>query len=196
MTDSLTTTSLLASATELLLASGYSRTAESKLEAFGLADARVFEDPYGVVVVVAWTTCDVLVKEWVLGQSLLIELISAHYSRDDSKAWDGYTVLLTAAEPTPEQARALDRVRHDTFHARKIVATGFELRTISDVSWILAPLLPLQVEAGLGLPASVLDSLPDIVTDEHVPRKVVEAVAGAFVDGTPLMEAIHQHSGT
>ena len=196
MTVSLTTTSLLASVTELLLASGYSRTTKGEAEAFGLTDARVFEDPYGVVVVVAWTTCDALVDEWMLGQSLLIELISAHYSRDDAKRWDGYAVLLTAAEPTRDQALALDRVRHDTSHARKIVATGIELRTISDVSWILATLLPLEIETGLALPPSVLEWLPDIVVDDHIPRAVVEDVAAAFADGMPLMDAINRHSET
>lgn len=193
MTDSLTTTSLLASVTELLLASGYSRVAESKIESTGLEDARAFEDPYGVVIVVAWTTCDALLDEWARGQSILIELISAHYSRRDSKAWDGYTVLLTTAEPTQQQALALDHVRQDTSHTRKIIATGVELRTISDVFSVLATLLPLDIDTGIALSPSVLESLPEIVKDEYVAREVVKSVATAFTDGTPLMEAIHRH---
>ncbi len=196
MTESLTTTSLLASVTERLLKSGYSRIRESKLEAFGLVDARGFEDPYGIVVVVAWKTCEALLREWTRAQSVLIELISAHYSRSDSKAWDGYVVLLTAAEPSSEQTRALDLLRYNTAHARKIVATGDELRTISDVEWVVATLLPLKVGNGVAQPSSVLEQLPDIIADDNVPRYIVEDVVAAHAAGRPLMEAIHRHSET
>ena len=196
MSGSLTTTSLLAIVTERLLESGYSRIGNSRLEAFGMVDARAFEDPYGVVVVVAWKTCDALVDEWTRAQSVLIELISAHYSRSDSKAWDGYVVLLTAAEPTPEQTRALDLLRHNTAHARKIVATGTELRTISDVEWVVATLLPLEVEMGIPQPSSVLEQLADIIADDNVSKYIVEDVVTAYADGSSLMEAIHRHSET
>ena len=196
MTGSLTTTILLATVTERLVESGYSRISESRLEAFGLVDTRAFEDPYGVVVVVAWKTCDALLGEWTRAQSVLIELISAHYSKTDSKAWDGYVVLLTGAEPTPEQTRALDLLRYNTAHARKIVATGTELRTISDVEWVLATLLPLDVEMGIAQPSSVLERLPDIVADKDVSKYIVEDVVAAYTDGRPVMEAIHRHAET
>ena len=161
-----------------------------------MVDARGFEDPYGIVVVVAWKTCDALLDEWTRAQSVLIELISAHYSRSDSKAWDGYVVLLTAAEPTSEQARFLDLLRYNTAHARKIVATGNELRTISDVEGVVATLLPLKVEMGIAQASSVLEQLPNIIADDNVPRYIVEDVVAAYADGKPVMEAIHRHSET
>ena len=194
MSESLTATSLLATVTELLLDSGYRQVSGSQIEANRLTDVRVFEDPYGVVVVVAWPTCNALLEEWARGQSLLIELISAHYSKHDSKAWDGYTVLMTPAEPTQKQALSLDHVRHDTSHARKIIATGVEIRTISDVAGTLATLLPLEIDSSVAVMPSILESLPEIVKDEYVPQKVVEDVVIAFADGTPLMEAIHRYT--
>ena len=105
-------------------------------------------------------------------------------------------VLLTAAEPTPEQTRALDLLRYNTAHARKIVATGTELRTISDVEWVVATLLPLEVEMGIAQPLSVREQLPDIIADDNISKYIVEDVVAAYADGRPLMEAIHRHSET
>src|ERR687892_417150 len=92
MEAGLTTPQLLAAASELLESGGYN----SVQQADGWTPhSRVFEDPYGVVAVVAYETWTDLAETWPDDQGRLVDLISAHLRRPEPKSWEGYLVLLT-----------------------------------------------------------------------------------------------------
>src|SRR5207249_5630710 len=90
-----TITDLLAAATELLVSAGYKRVSDVEWETLFGSNSRVFEDPYGIVAVVAYDTWGDLSSRWVDAQGALVELISKYVKGSEPKAWEGYLVLLT-----------------------------------------------------------------------------------------------------
>lgn len=146
MNGALTTTSLTASATEILLNAGYSQIPESIISDGPFPNARAFEDDYGIVLLTVWETLKSLLREWTLAQAAIIELISARIPSTDPKASEGYLVLLCPASTKDSYQSRVDDIRYDTTQVRKIISTGDDLVSLDDVNRALAPLLPLDVQ--------------------------------------------------
>lgn len=185
----LTTSSLLAAATDVLTGGGYVKRKEA-LSGWP-ASSRLFEDQYGVVAIVVHETWKSLVGSWQDDQGRFVELLAETVNRSDPKAWEGYLVLLTPSAPAgaTERHEAQD-VRYDISRVRKLVATGHELKTISDVSRALLSLLPLpEPEAGHH-EASILASLPPLLEEEGIPSEMTNRLIEAFERQTSLLGAL------
>ncbi|MGH2403880.1 MAG: hypothetical protein ACRDGN_05370, partial [bacterium] len=162
---SLTSTDILAAAGEILVSHGYSRSSDAVALGAPLRNTRLLEDAYGIVAVVVYETWEDLVTRWPDAQGFLVDLISKHVSSADAKAWEGYLVLLTPAVIGMASRSDADRIRYDTTRVRKLLATGEELRTVSDVERVLLPLLPLD-EVEVGRHESTVEMLPELLTTE------------------------------
>jgi hypothetical protein len=138
ITESLTTTNLLAAATKLLSNGGYTRAQTLTGPQWPAANAGVFEDSFGIVAVIIYETWRDLESTWSEAQAAFVELISKQFTSNDAKAWDGYLVLLT---PAAAEYSDVTKIRYDTTRVRKLVATGDELKTLADVGRVLLPLL-------------------------------------------------------
>jgi hypothetical protein len=190
----LTPATILAEAARILAAAGYyiDRDTESKLS-LPPERALLAEDKYGIVAVVVYDTWTDLAVSWAPAQAAIVGAVSDAYTRLDRKAWDGYLVLLTPAFPsagdtTPQQ------IRYDISRIRKLVATGDDLRSISDISRTLAPLLPLALDtADIDESQSLLDELPSRLAEAGIPPDVAEIAVAAFRDQRPIVEELHRH---
>jgi hypothetical protein len=189
----LTTTNILASASDALVRGGYRRILESiggKLP----GNARVFEDPYCFAQLVVYETWSDLESNWTDAQALLVELISKHVVSTEPKAWDGYLVLLTPSVlPSKAFEHAL-QIKNNFNRVRKLLATGEDLKTTLDVERLLLPLLPLLPEAvRTAQPSRALDLLPEILGRRGIDRSAVETLVRAFVEHRPLLENLHHY---
>jgi hypothetical protein len=189
----LTSTDILASASEALLLGGYSRIRESVAGKVS-GTTRIFEDPYGVVQIVVYETWADLESNWTDAQAVLVELISKFLNSTEPKAWDGYLVLVTPSVlPESAQEQAVD-IRNNTNRVRKLLATGDELKTTADVERLLLPLLPLSSEtAAKEESGGALDALPDFLTRKGISGEAVKALVTAFREHQPLMEYLHRY---
>jgi hypothetical protein len=187
----LTSTDLIAAASEILETGGYVRIEAAKTGS-AISDARLYEDPYSVVALIVCETWAELESRWTDAQGALVELMSAHMSREDPKAWEGYLVLLTPGSTTGiEETQTVSSIRYDTSRVRKLVATGNELKQISDVERTLLPLLPLHATQITDDAGSVLDLLPQMLAaGEKIEEPMVRAVIDAFIVQKPLVEAL------
>lgn len=188
MDTSLTTSQLLAATTELLESGGYNSVQPSNGWA---SNSRVFEDPYGIVAVVAYQTWSDLAEKWPDAQGQLVELISAHLTRPEPKSWEGYLVLLTPSEAPASARSQLADIRYDTNRVRKLVATGDDLRTLDDVEQALLPLLPLQVEAQLESGPALLERLPTLLAERGIEVEAARTVVNAFMANESILERLH-----
>lgn len=197
MSDSqLTSSGLLAAATEILLQGGYT-TADGSLVKSNLSTERIFEDLYGVVSVVVHDTWQSLASNWQDDQAHLVELLSLKVGPGDAKAWEGYLVLLTpSTTATTEERTVARKIRYDTSRVRKLVATGGEIKTIKDVRRALIPLLPLPEpelgRASLGL----LETLPALLEESGIPTATTERLISAYERQTPLLSALDSAGGS
>lgn len=192
MADSLTTTDLMASASKVLLEAGYRRVLDSFWEESLGSNARAFEDPYGIVGLVAYETWSDLSSGWVTAQATLVELISKHLTQFEPKAWEGYLVLLTSSVLRGDGRREASEIRHDTNRVRKLVATGEEIRALADLHTVLLPLLPLG-DLVMSTAQSALDVLPTMLARSGVPEDAVQILVAAFTNHEPLVESLHTH---
>jgi hypothetical protein len=156
---------------------------------------RLFEDEYNVVAVAVFTTCAEMVRSWPDLQGSLVDAISRHVGRAESKSWDGYLVLLTAGI-APSGESDIEAIREDTARLRKLVATGEDLNGASDVERLLRPLLPLRTGLGPIRQESALDLLPDLLAGRGISRETTKVLVTSFIDQKPLMEALHRHRGS
>lgn len=144
------------------------------------------------MLVVVYETWPALVEGWTEDQGRLVGLISAHMTRADAKAWEGYLVLLTPAVPPEGKESGVEEVRYDVTRVRKLVAAGDELLALADVERALLPLLPITLSTEIEAGASVLDELPGLLQEQGIDREESEALIEAFREQRPLLEAIHQ----
>ena len=192
MEPALTTSQLLAAASDLLSSGGY-----NAVEPVGgwPATSRLFEDPYGIVAVVVYETWSELAGAWPDAQGRFVELISSHLDRPEPKSWEGYLVLLTPA-PSPLSARPdLAQIRYDTNRVRKLVAAGDDLATLDDVETALLPLLPLKVDAQVEMGAGLIDRLPDLLARRGIDVGASRAVVEAFKANESILERLHEIQG-
>ena len=143
-----------------------------------------------MVGVVAYETWTDLRRSWPDAQSSLSDLISDHVTKADPKSWEAYLVLLTPGVIGNEDRLEPQLIRSDTNRVRKILATGDELRSISNVERVLLPLLPLTTEVSVADEGNLLDRLPDLLDGDP---GVVRVIVDAFRKQEPILERLHQH---
>jgi hypothetical protein len=182
-------TGLIAAASRVLSGGGYQEIRQRAAE-WDSSTSRIFEDPYNIVGVVVFDTCSELVRKWSDYQQSLVDVISRYVGKTDSKSWDGYLVLLTPSAASTEQAN-LEVVRYDTTRLRKIVASGDDVSTPTDVERVLRPLLPLAEEQVKRRHESALDLLPDLLAAKEIPRATTKLLIEAFREQSPLLERLH-----
>ena len=188
----LTPTDLLAAASELLEQGGYTRVSGGVVDSWATAGTRLFEDVYNVVALVVYETWQELDAGWPAAQAELVELISAHMTRSDPKAWDVYLVLLTPG-PAIDGDRGPSDIRYDTSRVRKLVAAGDELQVVGDVERALLPLLPLDAVTATAGERSTLTMLPEILAKHGVEPQTVSVVVEAFRTQRSLVESLHDY---
>ena len=184
--ERLTSNEVLGAATEHLLSAGFTSAQEIILDTGEVV--RCFEDSVSIVALVGFATWTALEVGWIDAQSALVGLLSQQLSRNDPKAWEGYLLLFTLDDPP--NAAALDSIRRDTTRLRKVVTTGIELESLSDVDRALLPVLPLtssRIDNTLG---RVLDRLPELLADAEIDHNLVRRVVAAFDDNRGPMEEI------
>jgi hypothetical protein len=188
---SLTTTDLLATASEILEAGGYRRIERPRGAELPTPITRLFEDPYGIVAVVVYDTWRDLSAAWVDAQAALVELISEHVGGMEAKAWEGYLILLTPGVPDADARIEATEIRYDTSRVRKLLATGDEIKGLADVERALLPLLPLGPESQVDEQESVLDMLPALLSRRGIPEDAVRVAIDAFREQQPIVERLH-----
>jgi hypothetical protein len=131
--------------------------ARSVLEASGFvtflaapdAKALVFEDISVLGQVHVLESADEIFANWQLLQDTFLRENADRLSRDASKAWNVYTVLLTSDSPPGDVAARLFTIEDDFRGTRKVARCGVLSR--QDVTAALAPLLPLQNVLSVGV---------------------------------------------
>jgi hypothetical protein len=148
-----------------------------------------------VVGIAVFTTSTELLSSWADLQGALVDVISRHVGQAESKAWDGYLVLLTTGI-APSGDAEIERLRYDTTRLRKLVATGEDLSTARDVERLLRPLLPLRVAQGSIRQGTALDLLPGLLAEQGINEKATELLVKSFTEQEPLMDALHRTRGS
>ena len=186
----LTSTELIAAASQLLINGGYQHISH-RFEKWDTSTSRLFEDEYNVVGIGIFDTCGELLQAWPDLQGSLVDVISSQVGHEEGKSWDGYLVLLTPSVASSESA-GLEAVRYNTTRLRKLVATGDELQSTTDVERVLRRLLPLSQESANLSQESALDLLPKLLADQGIPKKTTQLIVDAFRNQSPLLERLHQ----
>jgi hypothetical protein len=188
-----TPTDLIASATQILNDGGYQQITDGFPD-WNTQTARLFEDKYGIVGLVVFETCGELLRTWTDLQGSVVSVISRKIGREESKAWDGYLVLLSTGV-APSEESAIESVRYNTGRVRKLVATGEDLRSPTDIERVLRPLLPLIIErASLGR-ETALDLLPKLLSVHDIPEDATRTLIKAFREQSSLLEALNDLQG-
>lgn len=149
---------------------------------------RCFEDDVSIVGVAQFRSWSTLRANWLDAQSVLVDLLSERLERSDPKAWEGYLVLLTLDRPM--NSAEVDEIRRDTTRLRKIVATGEDLTSVSQVDDALLPVLPLTGGVLRHDAGSILDRLPGLLAEKGIDEGLTLRVGEAFDNDRPLMEAV------
>jgi hypothetical protein len=121
-------------------------------------------------------------------------VISQYVGQGESKSWDGYLVLLTPGL-APSEDVEIEAVRYNTNRLRKLVATGDDLRSPTDVERVLRPLLPLGQDRTNLSQESALDLLPKLLAEQGIPKETTQLLVDAFREQSPLLERLHQQRG-
>lgn len=188
----LTTTGLLAVAQNALIEAGYVVMGENASQPLLSDRARLLQNSYSVVMIATFETWENLVQSWPDYQDTAVEVMSTFLRKGDAKAADGYLVLLTPSPvPTGEMSEA-NRIRSDTSRLRKLLGTADDLRSISDVRKIIAPLLPLTIGADRALGEGSLDALPRILQEHGIEDAMTRVIVEAFKANAPIMQRLHE----
>lgn len=187
----ITPSEILACASALLTRNGYQEGKNVALSEIDRSSHRIFEDAYGIVAVVVFSSWQDLVAKWTDVQGVFVELISTNLAREESKSWEGYLVLLTPGFASETDQRQLERISQDTGRVRKLVTTGAHLRDQSDVEMALLSLLPLKVTAEASSSSNILNRLPELLSSPELSKEVISTIVRAFLKQEPLVEAVH-----
>jgi hypothetical protein len=180
----------MAVASKILSDGGYQQVTTG-VEGWNTATSRLFEDEYNVVGIAIFETCAELLESWPDVQGSLVNVISQHIGREESKSWDGYLVLLTPGIALAER-EAIDAIRYNTTRLRKMVAKGNDVRVVTDVERVLRALLPLGPEHANLKDESALDLIPKLLAEHGIAIETSRLLIEAFRDQAPLMERLHQ----
>lgn len=185
------TTELLAATSETLISAGYVQGDSDTNSGWASENSRLLEDSYCVVGIRVYPSWQELVDRWPEAQGQLIETMSSHLLKTEAKLWDGYLVLITPGVPTKKDERSVENIRYDTNRLRKLVITGDDLESVSDVKRALLPLLPLDLEEAKRTVTSSLERLPEMISGPGLPKGAVIAVVDAFLAQEPVLDRLH-----
>ena len=87
-------------------------------------------------------SADEIVETWEFVQDEFLKHNASRFLRDATKAWNLYTILLTAQTPASQVAAKLFSIEDDFRGTRKIARAGVTTR--EDIAVALAPILPLR----------------------------------------------------
>jgi len=189
----ITTTDLIAASVRTLEAGGYKSITGSVSE-WNTTSTRLFEDAYNVVGLAVFNTCAELLRSWADLQGSLVDVISRQIGKGESKAWDGYLVLLTPGI-APSNDLEIEAIRYDTTRLRKLIATGDDIKLASDVERVLRPLLPLRTERTVHTESSALDRLPQLLEERGIDRHITGTIVKLFLEQKSIIEMLHQSRG-
>jgi hypothetical protein len=152
------------------------------------------EDRFGVVAVFVYESWIDLATNWTEAQDSFVRVMTSRLGRGQPKAWDGYLVLLTPERPSTTSDEVVTRIRYDTSYVRKLVGTGEDIETLSDVTRVLLPLLPLEPEREQRIPEGedILDSLVSRLAEGGLEAEAGAAVIDAFRGHDSMMEPLKQ----
>ena len=189
----MTPTDLLAAASKVLEKGNYSRIKDAQIDKWSISNSRLYEDPYSIVAVIVYETWEDLLSNWMGAQTELVELISEYITSADAKAWEGYLVLMTPnLLPRDAQIKASE-IRYNTSRVRKLLGTGEELSTITDVEQVLLPLLPLEIERGIVVRETILEILPGLLSGPNLAEEAIRVIIEAFREDQPIIERLHEY---
>ena len=191
LSSNLTLTEMLAAASDILVNGDFSPIAAEIVQDWP-SESRLFEDPYSIVAVSAFESWGELEERWPEAQASLVQLMSKFLSRGEPKSWEGYLVLITPGIAGDSAFLTVSESRRDTTRIRKLVATGDELETISDVARVLLPVLPLEYGLDSYEPVSALDVLPAYLADRGIYEGLTDDLLDAFGKRDPLMEVLYR----
>lgn len=192
----LTAEVILAESARLLGGADYAVVRELALERLRPERTLLAEDRYAVVLLVVCDTWAELEHGWPEAEASLDRLMSDRLTKSDPKAWEGYLALLTPEFVGPTADEMAETIRLDTSRIRKLVSTGDELQTISDVERTLLPLLPIDPSRIYAATSDVLSHLPRLLAERDVDRGAVEALVDAFSSSKPLLEQLRTYLET
>jgi hypothetical protein len=108
----------------------------------GLVPVICFENDTVVGFVHVFADADDLHSRWLAAQATALDRHATALRRAGDKAWNVYSIFLTASSAPASIARAIERIEEDFTMTRKIARTG--VVTAADVARALLPLLPIQ----------------------------------------------------
>ena len=187
----LTDSTLLAAASNVLIASGFQEVSVAAIREIEPTRERLFEDAYSIVLVSAFQSAGELVDAWPTVQSGFASLITRTMARNDAKAWDGYLVLLLGRQPSRAEVPSLSKIAYDTRRVRKIVVTPEMIGSDLDLTTALLPVLPLPELPSLGARTS-LDQILATMEGSLAPiaRRGLEALFEASASNTSPFAAL------
>ena len=190
--SSLAPATVLAEIARLLTAAGYhvDRRTEERLS-IPADRALLAEDKYGVVAAVVYDTWGELASSWRTAQGAVAEALSSAFTRLDRKAWDGYLLLLTPGLAVDAE-ETVHEIRYDTSRVRKLVATGDDLSSLSDVERALLPLLPIVGEEATTEATSPLEQLAEHLAEAGIDREIAQTAIDSFIAHRPIVEQLHE----
>ena len=171
-----TASQLLGEARSLLEAGGFHEVGSVDIPPAN--ELRIFEDNRSIVGLVFFPTAGELAHGWRAAQAAMVQRVSETILRNDPKSWDGYLVLLTNDETMPTEAVA--EVRNDTSRLRKLVSTGRDLRSVTDVKDALLPILPFDTISSATPSVTATGRLVEMLADQGVEGPLAEAALDAF----------------
>ena len=192
-TSSLTPTDIIASATHVLTDHDYRRVSGELDPNLSTTGIRLFEDEYGIVAVAVYDSWEELEAKWIDAHSALVDLLERHVMKTEGKAWDGYVVLITPLQLTREQLAAATDIRYDTHRTRKLVITGNDIKSISDVQNALLPILPLRIDDNLLSQSSALEVLPELMAERGIEQSAVISIIDSFTKDESILSGLHEY---
>lgn len=126
-----------------------------------------------------------IVDSWERLQDEFLRQNASRFLRDATKAWNLYTVLLTAQPADEHMSAGLFKIEEDFRGTRKIARAGVASR--DDVSAALAPVLPLQHLLLVRLADAKL-RLQDRLSASHPGLSAVASSSGAEAIADALLE--------
>jgi hypothetical protein len=120
---------------QILEHAGYSIRSTDSEETFDFED----ETLYGFVKI--YGSVEAIMATWEQQQDTFLKRHASNIRANPPKAWNAYSVFLTASDATSEARVSLCKIEDDFRGTRKIARSN--LTTLDDVQQALYPLLPL-----------------------------------------------------
>jgi hypothetical protein len=146
-----------------------------------------FEDEAVMGFVCVFAEPEELLSRWKSVEATLLIRYASRFRAAEDKAWNVYSIFLSAKEGTDEQTREIRSIEENLERTRKIAASGLAGR--ADVVTALLPVLPIQYKPILEGEdfterlkkriAAIAPAAVDVALNEDVPASEVVPLLGA-----------------